>query len=62
MRLFAAVGRHDELAAAVEQRFGGAADTVYSSLSMDMRPVLPPDLIQDVRRLPTAFRGYATAW
>ena len=62
VRLFAAVGRHDELARAVEQRFGGAADTVYASLSMDMRPDLPPDLIQDIRRLPTAFEGYATAW
>ena len=62
LRLFAAVGRHDELAAAVEQRFGGATDAVYSSLSMDMRPVLPPDLIQDIRRLPTAFEGYATGW
>ena len=62
LRLFAAVGRHDELAAAVEQRFGGAADAVYSSLSMDMRPVLPPELIQDIRRLPTAFEGYATGW
>ena len=62
VRLFAAVGRHDELAAAVERRFGGVADTVYSSLSMDLRPALPPDLIQDIHRLPTAFRGYATAW
>ena len=62
VRLFAAVGRHDELAAAVDERFGGAADTIYSSLSMDMRPVLPPDLIQDIRRLPAVFTGYATAW
>ena len=62
VRLFAAVGRHDELAAAVDERFGGAADTIYSSLSMDMRPVLPPDLIEDIRRLPAAFTGYATAW
>ena len=51
LRLFAAVGRHDELAAAVTERFGGAADRVYSSLSMDMRPEIPPDLIQDIRRL-----------
>ena len=61
VRLFAAVGRHDELAAAVEQRFGGAADAVYSSLSMDMRPVLPPDLIQDIRRLPAASRAMRRA-
>ncbi|MCY4500226.1 MAG: LLM class flavin-dependent oxidoreductase, partial [Alphaproteobacteria bacterium] len=62
LRLFAAVGRHDELADAVEERFGGAADAIYASLSMDMRPDIPPDLIQDIRRLPTAFKGYATAW
>ena len=62
LHLFAAVGRHDELADAVAERFGGAADAVYASLSMDMRPALPPDLIQDIRRLPTAFTGYATAW
>ena len=29
---------------------------------MDMRPDLPPDLIQDIRRLPSAFEGYATVW
>ena len=62
VRLFAAVGRHDEIARAVERRFGGAVDTVYSSLSMDMRPELPPDLVQDIRRLPAAFEGYAAAW
>ena len=62
VRLFAAVGRHDELAAAVDARFGSAADAVYASLSMDMRPDLPPDLIQDIRRLPAVFEGYATHW
>ncbi len=62
VRLFAAVGRHDELAGAVAQRFGGAADAIYASLSMDMRPALPSDLVQDIRRLPTAFEGYATSW
>ena len=62
VRLFAAVGRHDELAGAVERRFGGAADSIYASLSMDMRPALPPGLIQDIQRLPGAFTGYATAW
>jgi len=46
----------------LERRFGGAADTVYSSLSMDLRPELPPDLIQDLQRIPTAFQGYATPW
>ena len=62
LRLFAAVGRHDEIAAAVETRFGGAADTIYASTSMDMRPDLPPDLIRDIQRLPTRFRGHTRGW
>ena len=62
LRLFAAVGRHDEIAAAVETRFGGAADTIYASTSMDMRPDLPPGLIRDIQRLPTRFKGHARAW
>ena len=52
--LFCAVGRHDEIAGAVEQRFGGIADVV--GLGEDV----PPGLVQDLHRIPTACRdtGY----
>ncbi len=57
VRLFAVVGRHDELAQGIRERFCGLVDTVHSSMSMDMRPALPPDLIQEIRRLPAAYCG-----
>ena len=42
VRLFAAVGRHDELVAALKERFGGITDIV--GLPEDT----PPDVIQDI--------------
>jgi probable F420-dependent oxidoreductase len=62
LRLFAAVGTHKELAGAVEQRFAGASDSVTLSGGYGVRQDIPPDLIQDIHRLPTAFTDYATRW
>jgi len=45
VRLFSAVGRHDEIGAAIAQRFGGVADVI----SCDG---LPPGLIQDLAAIP----------
>jgi len=45
LHLMCAIGRHDQLAAAIETRFGGASDTVTVSTP------LPPDLIQDLQRI-----------
>jgi len=44
-RLFCAVGRHDQITAAVAQRFGGIADAITAPAE------LPPDLIQDLQRI-----------
>jgi probable F420-dependent oxidoreductase len=62
VRLFAAVGTHRELARAIEHRFGGVADAVAPSGGYGMRQVLPPELIQDIRRIPSAFTGFQTRW
>jgi probable F420-dependent oxidoreductase len=62
VRLFAAVGTHRELARAVERRFGGAADSVALSGGYGMRQDIPPDLVQDLRKIPSAFTGYRPAW
>ena len=62
LHLFAAIGRYDELAAAVETRFGGYADVVYASTSEDIRPDLPPDLIQDLQRIPSPFQSFESLW
>lgn len=58
VHLFAAVGRHDELAGAVEQRFGGITDTLSDSASAEMEGNLPPDLIEDLKKIPTPFQGF----
>ena len=57
--LFAAIGRHDEIAAQIDKQFGGLMDLVSDSASYDMPGTLPPDVIQDIQRLDTPFRGFA---
>jgi hypothetical protein len=56
-RLFAAVGRHDRIVAAITERFGGLVDSL--TLRGDGVGEVPPDLVQDIRRIPHAFRGFA---
>ena len=57
--LFAASGRHDQLAAAIAARFGGVSDAVFASVATAVPADLPPDLVQDIRRIPVAFTGFA---
>ena len=45
VHLFTAVGRHEELAKAIDQRFGGTVDII--NLPSDT----PGDLLQDIRVL-----------
>jgi probable F420-dependent oxidoreductase len=59
---FAAIARFDQLAGAVDKRFGGAADAIYASTSQDIRPSIPADVLQDIARVPTAFQGFSTDW
>jgi probable F420-dependent oxidoreductase len=57
VRLFAAVGRHDQIVAAIVERFGGLVDALI--LRGDGAGIVPPDLVADIRRLPHAFTGFA---
>ncbi len=56
VHLFAAVGRHDQIAKAIEERFGGLVDAVSASANSSKPSDLPPDLIQDIRRIPTRYK------
>ena len=58
VHLFSAVGRHDEIANAIEARFGGISDVIFDSASSELRGTLPTDVIQDIRRIPSHFVGY----
>src|SRR5690348_4489218 len=53
--LFAAVGRHDRIVGAIEERFGGLVDSL--TLRGDGVGEVPPDLVQDIRRVPHQYRG-----
>ncbi len=61
VRLFAAIGRHDEIEAAIAERFGGFTDIVSDSASYDRPGALPPDVIQDIHRIETEFKGFAAS-
>jgi probable F420-dependent oxidoreductase len=62
VRLFAAVGTHREIAREIERRFGGVADSIALSGGYGVRQEIPPDLVQDIRRIPSPFTGFSTAW
>jgi probable F420-dependent oxidoreductase len=56
VRLFAAVGTHREIVREIGQRFGGRVDALSLGSS-----AVPPDVVQDIRRIPTRFTGYRAA-
>jgi probable F420-dependent oxidoreductase len=62
VHLFAAVGRHDEIAKAIENRFGGLSDSVSAIAAPDTSPDLTPDLVQDIQKIASPFKGFATEW
>jgi probable F420-dependent oxidoreductase len=57
VHLFAAVGRHDQIAKAIEARFGGLVDSISASASSTKPSDLPPGLIQDIQHIPTRYQG-----
>ena len=56
-----AIGRHDQIAQALEARFAGMSDALQASASAEYPSDMPPDLVQDIRALPSVFRGFETA-
>ena len=58
VHLFAAVGRYDQIVKAIEQRFGGLTDALNARANAAQPGHLPRDLIQDIRRVPHAFRKF----
>jgi probable F420-dependent oxidoreductase len=56
VHLFAAVGRHDQIAKAIAQRFGGLVDSIGASANSSKPSDLPPDLLQDLAKIPTRYR------
>ena len=59
---FAAVGTYDRIAGEIEKRFGGVSDAIALSFSPQTPAGLARELVQDVQRIPAAFRGFPSAW
>jgi hypothetical protein len=57
VRLFAAVGRHDQIVAAIAERFGGLVDALL--LRGDGAGAVPAALVAEIRHLPHSFGGFA---
>jgi probable F420-dependent oxidoreductase len=63
VHLFAAVGTHQQIAERIAERFGGVSDAL--NLRADSSAAggdVPPDVIQEIKRIATPFQGYKTAW
>jgi probable F420-dependent oxidoreductase len=58
VRAFAAVGTYDELAGAIQERFGGVTDSVTLGFAQSTEPGLVREVLSDVRRIECAFEGF----
>ncbi len=61
VRLFAAVGRWDQIVGAITERFGGLTDALNARANPAQPGRLPRELIEDIRRVPHAFREFRPA-
>jgi probable F420-dependent oxidoreductase len=55
VHLFTAVGRYDEIAAALVRRYRGRTDAINLRATPSLPGRIPRDLVADLRRLPRAF-------
>jgi probable F420-dependent oxidoreductase len=62
VRIFAACGTYDEIARAIEARFGGLADAIEVNFPAGTPPALQRELVTDIRRIPHIFKGFDTRW
>ncbi len=60
VRIFAACGTSKQIAGAIQDRFGGAADSIDVHFPPDTPPGLTRELVTDIQRIPHVFKGFAT--
>ena len=60
VRIFAACGTYDQLPRAIEERFGGAADSVDIHFPAGTPAGLTRELVTDIKRIPHTFKGFKT--
>jgi probable F420-dependent oxidoreductase len=60
--IFAACGTYAQIAHEIEQRYGGAADTIDLDFPAETPLGLQRELIADIQRIPHRFTGFDTDW
>lgn len=60
--LFTAIGTYTEIGSAIERRFGGLSDALNVGGTTLAPTGLPPDLLADIKRIPTTFSAYRIPW
>ncbi len=58
VHLFAAVGRYDQIAKAIADRFGGLTDALNARANAAVPGHLPRALIEEIRGIPSVFAGF----
>jgi hypothetical protein len=59
---FAACGTYRDIAQAVEQRYGGVADSIDLEFPADAPAGLRREVLAEIRRIPHRFGGFNTDW
>jgi probable F420-dependent oxidoreductase len=62
VRIFAACGTYDTIVSAINERFGGIADSIDFHLPTNTPPGLAKELVADIHRIPHTFAGFNTNW
>ena len=62
VRIFAACGTYERIAGAIEQRFGGVADSIDMHFPPGTPVGLQRELVTDIHRIPHSFAGFDTNW
>jgi hypothetical protein len=60
VRIFAACGTYREIAGAIEQRYGGVADSIDLEFPPDTPGGLRREVLADIHRIPHRFAGFNT--
>jgi probable F420-dependent oxidoreductase len=61
VRIFAACGTFDEIAAAIEARYGGLADSIELNFPAGTAAGFQRELLTDLHRIPHIFQGFGTS-
>ena len=59
VRIFAACGTYRVIASAIEQRYGGVADSIDLEFPTDTPVGLRGEVLADIRRVPHVFKGFS---